>query len=277
MQDLVNELPTHETASYSVRSRSQIAYLIVHHSAVPAVVGPSTIAHYHVKRLGWPGIGYHFVVGADGSVYQANRLETVVYHAGQANALGVGICFLGNFGAEVPPPAQLRAGAHLIAWLMQELGIGLNNVRGHREFMATECPGNQWLSGRNWKKSLRLEIGKVQQGIAEADHGQDKSMFHYVLFAAEDGKWALRDWLDAQNYIGTFQPTVGFSAEDAARAKHVTIVGGLEGISQEVEDRLKALGCEVERLAGQTQEATAKLLDSLVRQGKRFLEREPTR
>lgn len=103
------------------------------------------------------------MVGADGIIYQTNRLETVAYHTGGFNMRSVGICFMGDFTSEVPPAPQLRAGAHLVAWLMQKLDLALDGVRGHGEFLKMECPGAQWLSGRVWKRLLRQEVVSVQQ------------------------------------------------------------------------------------------------------------------
>jgi hypothetical protein len=115
-----------------------------------------------VDNLGWAGIGYHFLVSAEGIVHQGNAVETVSSHAAKVNPRGVGICFLGNFNQEVPPPDQLRGGAHLVAWLMQELGIALDDVKGHKELMATACPGKLWLRDERWRDLLRQEIGRVQ-------------------------------------------------------------------------------------------------------------------
>jgi N-acetyl-anhydromuramyl-L-alanine amidase AmpD len=167
IQDLVGKLPRHATKTYDTRPRSAITTLVVHHSATPPTVTPQRIAEYHVKTMDWPGIGYHFIVSADGTLYQCNALETVSYHATKANPFGVGICFLGDFTSEVPPPAQLKAGAYLVAWLMQELNIDLEHVQGHLAFTATACPGNEWLNDKKWSQMLRQETIRVQEEAAQ--------------------------------------------------------------------------------------------------------------
>jgi hypothetical protein len=202
------------------------------------------------------------------------------YHAVRANPHGVGVCFLGNFTKQVPPPAQLRAGAHLVAWLMQELGVTLDRVKGHKEFMDTACPGAQWLQGQKWKQMLYQEIAQVQQEAVEAEPipaVDDKPIYHYMLFWASDVGWAEKDWLGARKYVGAFRPTVGFSASDAALAKYVTIVGGPLGVPQKLEEHLIAAGCKVERVAGKDERETQSLLDGLARKGQRFqiLEESP--
>jgi N-acetyl-anhydromuramyl-L-alanine amidase AmpD len=275
IQVMVDKLPKHATDKYKKRSRSDIKTLVIHHSAVAPSVGPKRIAEYHVKNLNWPGIGYHFLVAEDGIIYQGNEVTTTSYHAAKVNPRGVGICFLGNFNKNVPPEAQLQAGAHLVAWLLQELDLDLETVKGHQEFMGTACPGNQWLKGKKWKQMLRREVAKVQAG--EALVGQPttpapgtKLFYHYLLFWHHGDQWATQDWLSAQDYIGAFQPTVGFSATDAVQAEYVTIVGGPLGVSQEVENWLVAQGSKVDRIAGANEAATKRMLGNLVKTGKRF-------
>ena len=266
--NLIDELMRHETEKYRTRALSAIRNLVIHHSAAPASVGPRRIAAYHVKTKGWPGIGYHFLISEKGIIFQGNTLETISNHAVQANSRGVGICFLGNFTKVVPPPDQLRAGAHLVAWLMQELNIDLEGVKGHREFMDTACPGDQWLAGKKWKQMLQREIALVQQEATEPS--AEKPLYHYMLFWARNGEWAEADWLNAQNYVGAFRPAAGFSADEATLAQYVTIVGGPAGVPKNVEAQLKAAGCQVDRIEGKDEAETKKMLDELALAGKRF-------
>lgn len=271
IQNLVGKLKTHPTRTYNKRKLKDIQYVVVHHSAVAPSVGPERIANYHVDKLDWPGAGYHFFVGEDGIIYQGNTLDTVSYHAVQANPTGVGICFLGSFMKKVPPQAQLRAGAHLVAWLMQELDIALDDVKGHKEVLATSCPGTQWLKGKKWKEMLRQEIAEVQRATEQPGPVPGaKPIYHYMLFWSHDGEWAEKDWQSARNYIGTFAPTAGFSANEAAQAEYVTIVGGPLGVSKEVEKWLKDAGCKVDRIAGEDEADTKRQLDKLAKEKKRF-------
>jgi N-acetyl-anhydromuramyl-L-alanine amidase AmpD len=270
IQDLIDKLPKHKENTYRTRSLDDVQLLVIHHSAVPPTVGPERIAQYHVNKLDWPGIGYHFLVAEDGVIYQGNAVETVSTHAGKkGNPAGVGICFLGKFMQGVlPPPAQIQAGAHLVAWLMQELDLNLDVIKGHQELMQTACPGDQWLKRNKWKEMLRQKVIKVQQEETPLPEG--KLLYHYVLFWAHDGKWAERDWLNAQGYIGAFRPAAGFSANEATQAAYVTIIGGPLGVSKKVEDQLKAADCRVDRIAGKDEADTRRMLDELVQQGKRF-------
>ena len=274
IEDLIGSLPKHESEEYETRPLEDIRYLVVHHSAVPAFVGAKAIAAYHVRRHEWPGIGYHFVVGEDGALYQTNALETKSFHAAKANPYGVGICFLGNFTNSTPPPDQVQAGAHLVAWLMGELNLPMESIRGHKELMGTACPGKQWLEEQTWRTALYSRVRLVQQEHtlpAPPKPDESKAIYHYLLFWASGEEWAVRDWLNAINYIGVFRPTVGFSPEDAAQAQFVTIVGGTSGVSEEVENQLRAAGCQVERITAKDDAEMKRILDQMAQQGRRFL------
>ena len=87
IQDVIDTLPKHKTEEYETRPLEDIRYLVIHHSAVPAIVGAKSIAAYHVRRHEWPGIGYHFVVAENGTVYQTNALETKILPCGQGQSL----------------------------------------------------------------------------------------------------------------------------------------------------------------------------------------------
>jgi hypothetical protein len=106
---------------------------------------------------------------------------------------------------------------------------------------------------------------------APPEPAEPKPIYHYLLFWARGEEWAVRDWLNAINYIGVFRPTVGFSAEDAAQAQYVTIVGSTSGVSQKVQDALNAAGCHVERIVAKDDAEMKRILDTMAQQGRRFL------
>jgi hypothetical protein len=270
--NVVDELPKHPSELYAKRSRSDIVILVIHHSAAPASVLPETIAKYHIEHWDWPGIGYHYLVGADGMIYQGNELETISNHATSANPHSVAICFLGNFMKKVPTQKQLSSGAHLVAWLMQELNLGPEAIKGHQEVMDTACPGKQWLKDQEWKGLLLKEVTALRPGTpASAPAARAKPIYHYMLFWARNGTWDETNWHNAEEYVSSFQPAVGFRTGDARQAEYVTIVGGQEGITKAVEDWLKTQGCKVDRIAGSDQGDTKRLLDEMVQENRRFL------
>ena len=98
-----------------------------------------------------------------------------------------------------------------------------------------------------------------------------RAIYHYLLFWQTADAWAETDWQAAAHYIARFRPALGFSAEEAKQAEHVTIVGGTAGVSQQIEDMLRAAGCRVQRIAGKNAKETRSLLDTLAKDGQRFL------
>ncbi len=164
MEDVTARLRRHPVKRFDQRTLDQIQYLVIQHSVLPGDFPPEKIADFLVEKKQWPGIGYHFYITADGKIYQTNRLETVCYFAGpntQQNPLGVCICFAGNFTDEIPTPAQLSSGGKLLAFLMQELALPIESIRGQKEFVATQSPGQQWDSGQKWKDMLLAEVSKA--------------------------------------------------------------------------------------------------------------------
>jgi N-acetyl-anhydromuramyl-L-alanine amidase AmpD len=275
MRVVVEQLPKHPTLRYERRPLSQISHLAIHHTATPPTVNPTRIAELHLApdasrgKEAWPAIGYHYFVYADGSIDQTNYLETASYHVHRHNMYSVGIVFAGSFmNGKIPTSAQLRAGAHLVAWLMQDLNIPLARVWGHREFPdnTTVCPGSEWTLGNRWRDLLFERIEQIQAGVGV------KNIRHYMLFWHRPfpGPLARQDFVNAINYIGRFRPTLGFSVQDARNAEYVTIVGNEAGISGAEEKSLRNSGCRVERIAGRDEEETSRMLAELANLGRRF-------
>jgi hypothetical protein len=269
---VIDQLPKHPTDQYPTRERSQITSIVLHHSAVPASVGADRIAKYQVERQGWPGIGFHYFIHDDGHIEQTQPLEVISKHAGNANATSVGICLAGNFTDQPPRDAQLLSTSQLVAWLLQEHNLRIEAVHPHKDYVATACPGDQWDSEDRWGEQLQRQVQDALAGAGPVvTRPVGKSLGHYVLFWNTPDDWGEEDFLGAQNYIGRFRPTVGFSLDDAMQADYVTIVGGPLGVSSEAEGLLSAAGCKVERVAGDTFEETKALLDQMAEEGRRFL------
>lgn len=147
--DIVDQLPQHPSKRYKPRNSSDIRQIVVHHSATKPIsvdgrADAEAFARYHVQTHGWPGIGYDYVIGANGTVYKTNRNNAVNYHAGNANKISLGICLAGNFDLGEPPAEQWRAAARLVRVLMAAYGVPAQRVIGHREVPAAKsCPGKR--------------------------------------------------------------------------------------------------------------------------------------
>lgn len=101
--------------------RNTTEQIVCHHSGVTVLQSVEIIHDYHKNTKGWAGIGYHFYVRKDGSIYRGRPENTVGAHAVGANYNSIGICFEGNFSKEKMSEEQLNAGKELIAYLKEEI------------------------------------------------------------------------------------------------------------------------------------------------------------
>lgn len=252
--------------AYLSRPLSQIRYLVVHHTGSDPAATAHDLAAFHVNdaRHGWPGIGFHFLVAADGAIYQTNRLQTISYHVAYNNPSAAGIALAGDFAAARPSEAQLHSTAALLAWLLQELRLPLASAVAHSAFPGQEvqCPGPGWGGADGWGQLLLEQVQSLQ--------GVQRPIYHYLLLWQTADAWAENDLQAAQRYIGRFRPSLGFAVEEARQAENVTIIGGPAGVSADTEETLRLAGCRVQRIAGKNAAQTKELLDTMARQGQRF-------
>lgn len=137
--DLTADLPHGAEERYESRKVDEIRLIVVHHSATPSGT-PRAFARFHVEMRGWPGIGYHFVVGKKGELWRTNALTTVSYHARGHNRESVGVCLVGDFTETAPPAVQLAALEGLLRWLVAKLPG--RPIVFHRDVVpTTTCPG----------------------------------------------------------------------------------------------------------------------------------------
>ena len=160
-QDIAAELPKHSTKRYEQRKTSDVRFLVISHSAIPGSVHPTAIARFHVDHVHWPGIGFHFYIDDQGHIFKTNELTAVAHHVGPWDPVSIGICVGGNFQDQIPNPAQLDSTAHLAAWLLHELGLPLDAIRGKSELVTADSPGRQWLDGQKWKVLLTDRVSAL--------------------------------------------------------------------------------------------------------------------
>jgi N-acetylmuramoyl-L-alanine amidase len=158
--------------------------LTVHHTAGanndPDPAGTvRAIYHYQSVTLGWGDIGYHLFIDEQGLVYEgrwsgANPVPVfdttvpagtdpglvVAGHVGGYNTGNLGVCLLGNLTNQGPTPAARATLVTVLASLARVCQIDpevvvnyvgptgntrtVLGVSGHRDWAATECPGNNF-------------------------------------------------------------------------------------------------------------------------------------
>lgn len=100
---------------------------------------------YHQEVRGYCDLGYHFLVGQDGRIFEGRPMPFLGAHAGGANTNNIGISLMGNYEEAEPTQKQLDAVAKVMKGLKSKYAISLTraNFKGHREVGTTKtvCPG----------------------------------------------------------------------------------------------------------------------------------------
>ena len=162
VQDVITQLPRDASKMFK-RKDEDIQFIVINHTAVPPSVGVDRVAKAHTAR--WPAIVSQFFIDGDGNILQTNPLNEVVDNKQDWIFHGINIHVAGNFNDTIPSDAQLENLARLAAWLEQTYHLSEDKLKGVREFIVTQSPGEQWMSGQNWKKLL---LDRVQAVVASA-------------------------------------------------------------------------------------------------------------
>ena len=180
--------------------------IVIHHTASPnGVKDPAATVRFgyelHVVGRGFTDIGYNFLIGPDGEIFEGrraraygkNELHTGEDPVGNAiigghtkglNAGSCGIAMIGNFMKTTPSKAALDSLIHLSAWEAQRHQIDpvgsdkyvstdsqsmvFHNIAGHRDIGATLCPGNRMEAGLPWlRKQVADRIGRFPARTAD--------------------------------------------------------------------------------------------------------------
>lgn len=126
----------------SLSKRDVTNRIILHHTGVSALQSVEVIHNYHKNTNKWAGIGYHFYVRKDGSIYRGRPEEMIGAHAYGANSDSIGICAEGNFNNETMSKEQKNAMKELVAYLKEKYNI--TKVQNHSDTISTSCPGDNF-------------------------------------------------------------------------------------------------------------------------------------
>jgi len=121
----------------SLSKRKKTSFIVLHHAAASSSSSDS-IHKIHLQN-GWAGIGYHFYIRKDGSIYSGRPIDTVGAHVSGYNSVCIGVCFEGNFEKEKMSVSQLNAGKDLIKYLKSLYPKAF--IKKHKDLNATACPG----------------------------------------------------------------------------------------------------------------------------------------
>ena len=181
---------------------------VLHHAAASGSV--ETVHGWHLNN-GWAGIGYHFYVRKDDTVYRGRPENWIGAHTVGHNEK-IGICAEGNYEKETMPDVQRNAISALIAYLWDKYG----NVKvyGHRDLDATACPGKNY----PFDSIVNGAKGDVKTGATETPTASNA--------LAVDGKWGKATTKRLQQIFGTTVDGVVSNQHACYKANNPGLVAG---------------------------------------------------
>jgi hypothetical protein len=146
-----------------------------------AVGYAKAVQQSHFSR-GWLDTGNNFLVTRSGHVFEgrhgslaainAGKMVVSAHCPGQNDQPGIEH---EQIGSEAMTPIQRQASVWLHAYICRKTGIAPSAIHGHREFFATDCPGE-----------LFADLAAVRKDVA-AELASHKSPQYVVSVIDEDG------------------------------------------------------------------------------------------
>ena len=178
----------------------------------------------HVNVNGWRDIGYHYIIARD-------RYGNWKEYGGRSDALpgahsgtNWGNRHLGIMVAygmdETLPDSALNVLAQLIADLSKKYGFKINSttVKGHRDFIATQCPGDS-LYGRLpgiIKVANKLKSNKAPVPMEPEREAPEDQLFPAKLKIIRNGQTIEVDAMLVNSQLFVHAPKLGPTQWDGA-------------------------------------------------------------
>lgn len=130
--------------------------LLTYHGKCPAAV--RAVQNQHMDGNGWADIGYNYVVCPHGAVFEGRGIHVLP----AANGAGLNtehyavLALVGNSGL-VKPTIAMKNGLRDAIEYCRDKGDAGDEIKGHRDGYATECPGDLLYT---WVKSGAKRINK---------------------------------------------------------------------------------------------------------------------
>lgn len=177
--------------------RKSTEVIILHHMAGN---GTAQDIHRIHRGNGWAGIGYHFFVRKDGSIYRGRPENRIGTHTAGHNYNSIGVCFEGNFEKDTMNTEQFNAGVELLEYLLDKYGD--IPVKRHKDFNATACPGKNFPFGQMKEDACMTQekFNKMAGNWLASLGKQDPSDW-----SAEARKWAESNGFIKGDGDGNFQ------------------------------------------------------------------------
>ncbi|XP_060918428.1 N-acetylmuramoyl-L-alanine amidase-like [Labrus mixtus] len=141
-----------------------LQFLYVHHTYEPSSPclsfpncsrGMRSMQRFHQEDRGWNDVGYSFVVGSDGYVYEGRGWNHLGTHTRGRNSKGYGVSIIGDYTSSLPSRHAMGLLRHRLVRCAVDGGKLEANftIHGHRQVVNyTTCPGDAFFSEiRSWE------------------------------------------------------------------------------------------------------------------------------
>ena len=118
-------------------NKSKVILIILHHACAQGL-DVEKIHNMHLKN-GWAGIGYHYYIRTDGTVYEGRPNYYVGSHCSGNNSCSIGVCFEGDFRKTKPTKEQIESCKELCKVIKKQFPK-VYKILNHKDLYPTLCP-----------------------------------------------------------------------------------------------------------------------------------------
>jgi N-acetyl-anhydromuramyl-L-alanine amidase AmpD len=143
------------------------------------------------SKMGFYG-GYHYIVERNGAIQQFRGEDETGAHNNVSlmNYRAIGVCFAGNMSRQNLSDAQIVSGVRLIKGIQARHNILDKNIKPHRFYKATQCPGN------NFADPVWDYLQEKHESMSPKQEGWKK----------KEEKWASKYIKDMPGFLASYDP-----------------------------------------------------------------------
>ncbi|XP_040918383.1 peptidoglycan recognition protein 6 [Toxotes jaculatrix] len=130
-----------------------LSFMFIHHTHTPSQpcltfqqcsADMRSMQRFHQDDRGWDDIGYSFVAGSDGYIYEGRGWHWRGAHTLGHNSIGYGVSFIGDYVTSLPSQHSMGLVRDQLASCAVGGGRLVANftLQGHRQVVNTSCPGD---------------------------------------------------------------------------------------------------------------------------------------
>ncbi|HEX9740640.1 MAG TPA: exo-beta-N-acetylmuramidase NamZ domain-containing protein, partial [Ignavibacteriaceae bacterium] len=145
----INKITLHHGGEFFSEDKDVITYL-------------KNLQSWSRSKKKWMDIPYHYMIDLKGKIYEARPInypgDTNTDYDVRGHAL---ICVMGNYEVQKLTTEQLKSVVDLTSFLAKKYNISLEEIKGHKDYASTLCPGEDFYRFIRSNKVHRLVAQKL--------------------------------------------------------------------------------------------------------------------